>query len=100
MSTKSLKHDRDYSTIKQQGPTLHTSEDALEKLEIDYSTRADTDYVVSGPITQRGGGPGRNFPTADDAEWWARDYFGNRYKQRITDAERGGRWAILVAKIV
>lgn len=96
---KALKHDKDYQTIKHSGPTVHTSEDALEDLEIDYSVRSATDFVVSGPIAQRGGGPGRNFPTADEAEAWAHEYYGNRYKRRITDAERGGRWAILVSKI-
>lgn len=79
-------------------PNVHLNDDEVERLSFDYSIRAPGDYVVSGPITGIGGGPGRVFATADSAEEWARGYFGNRFRKRITDSERGGRWSILVAK--
>lgn len=80
-------------------PAYNLSDSDIEKLNIDYSTRAPTDYVVSGPITKHGGGPGREFFTADDANTWGKLRFGLRYRWRITDGEKGGRWAFLVKAI-
>lgn len=74
------------------------SDDEVGALPVEYSTRAPTDYVVSGPIRYESNGRGRVFASADVAEEWAREKFGARFRSRIVDAERGGRWAMLIAK--
>lgn len=78
-------------------PTITMDEDTVGKIDFDYSTRGPRDYVISGPISGRGKGPGREFNSGDDAEIWGRDNFGNRFKGRIRESERGGRWALLIA---
>jgi hypothetical protein len=85
-------------------PTSWMDDDEVRVCD-DYSIRAPTDYVVSGPIMHDmyGTAPkycraGRVFRTADLAEEWARNHFGARFRYRINDAERGGRWAMLVAR--
>jgi hypothetical protein len=80
-------------------PTHLMGDDVVGKIDFDYSTRGPNDYVISGPISGRGSGPGREFLSADDAEAWGREHFGNRFKYRIRDSEKGGRWAILIAPI-
>lgn len=77
-------------------PTIVMGDDIVGKIDFDYSTRAPGDYAVSGPISGRGAGPGREFLSANDAEDWGREYFGNRFKHRIFESEKGGRWAFLV----
>lgn len=98
--------NRDYQRVrikeldaaKDEVVPTHTMDDTLVgKVDFDYSTRSPKDYVVSGPISGRGAGPGREFLTADDAEAWGREHFGNRFKARIFGSERGGRWAILIS---
>lgn len=78
-------------------PSILMYDDVVGKIDFDYSTRHPRDYVVSGPIDGRGGGPGRVFLSGDDAERWAREFYGARFKHRIRESEKGGRWAILVA---
>ena len=78
-------------------PTHTMGDDVVGKIEFDYSTRSPRDYVISGPISGRASGPGREFLSGDDAEVWAREHFGSRVKYRIRESERGGRWAILIA---
>jgi hypothetical protein len=80
-------------------PTHLMGDDVVGKIDFDYSTRGPKDYVVSGPIAGRGSGPGREFLSGDDAEVWGREHFGNRFKYRIRDSEKGGRWAILIAPL-
>lgn len=80
-------------------PSVLMNDDVVGKIDFDYSTRHPKDYVVSGPIDGRGKGPGRVFLSGDDAEGWAREFFGARFKHRIRESERGGRWAILVAPL-
>lgn len=78
-------------------PTHLMSDEIVGKIDFDYSTRGPGDYVISGPLTGRGKGRGREFDTIDDAENWARQHFGNRFKYRIPESGKGGRWAILIA---
>lgn len=80
-------------------PTVYMNDDKLEFTKIDYSDRAPTDYVISGPIGNlNGGGPGKEFGTVEQAEAWAKDRFGSRLKGKVKEAERGGRWAFLIRK--
>ena len=78
-------------------PDHSMSEDEVARLPIEYSIRAADDFVISGPLGD-GGGPGRRFSTIAAAMIWAtRKYGGKRIKQRIAEAESGGRWAFLIA---
>ena len=102
MSKSSELHGRYVKKIRQiketeSVPTHTMGDDVVGKIEFDYSTRSPRDYVISGPISGRASGPGREFLSGDDAEIWAREHFGNRFKHRIRESERGGRWAILIA---
>lgn len=83
-------------------PTSWMDEQEVRECE-DYSTRAPTDYVVSGPICGEirplgSIGRGRVFDSADLAEEWARNHFGSRFRGRIKEAERGARWAMLISR--
>lgn len=78
-------------------PTIGMDDDTVRQIHFDYSTRGQEDYVVSGPITGKSTGKGREFYSADDAEEWGRHHYGDRFKYRILDAEKGGRWALLIA---
>jgi hypothetical protein len=80
-------------------PTHLMDDSVVGKIDFDYSTRSPRDYVISGPIAGRGSGPGREFLSGDDAEAWGREHFGNRFKYRIRESEKGGRWAILIAPL-
>lgn len=73
------------------------TDDELEAVEWDYSDRAPTDYVVSGPLGEEGNGRGRWFASWEDAEWWALRTYGDRLKHPIPEANiYGDRWAFLV----
>ena len=79
-------------------PNIGMEESAVGQIDFDYSVRGPGDYVISGPLSGRmGKGPGREFVSGDDAEAWGREHFGPRFKYRIIDSERGGRWALLIA---
>jgi hypothetical protein len=78
-------------------PDHSMSDEEVESLPIEYSTRAPDDYVVSGPLPH-GNGPGHRFSSVAAALiWLTRRVGGERIKQRITEAEEGGRWAFLVS---
>jgi hypothetical protein len=98
---RALPGDKNEELLKRVGPTIYTSEAALENAELDYSIRGPSDYVVSGPLLGRvldTTGKGRVFKAGDDAEIWGKSHFGTRFRERIRAAEKGGRWAILVSK--
>jgi hypothetical protein len=80
-------------------PEYHMGDDEVESMEIDYSTRGPGDWVLSGPLGQHGGGPGRRFVSIQQAEAHARALHGDRVKCRITEATLFGanRWAYLIA---
>ncbi len=75
-------------------PTLPTI-DHLPPL-VDYSTRGEGDWVVSGPL-QPSGGNGRYFP----AELEAYIFCCNKYgRQRVSRWEGGKhRWAMLIKRV-
>lgn len=97
MSRKTIREQLEKLRDDNPIPTALMDEELIGKVDFDYSTRGPGDYVVSGPITGKSTGPGREFNLSDDAEEWGRAHFGDRFKYRIFDAEKGGRWAILVA---
>jgi hypothetical protein len=78
-------------------PEYHLNDEDVEGMEIDYSTRAPGDWVISGPLAH-GKGPGRMFATLEEATRWAREKYGPRLKGRIAEATRwdASRWAFLV----
>lgn len=78
-------------------PNIGMEAEEVEGTEFEYSTRAPGDWVSSGPLFS-GGGPGRRFDTWDEAERWARAFYGTRLKGRIPDAQREGhnRYAFLI----
>ena len=78
-------------------PDCHLEDDEVEAAEWDYSTRAPGDWVISGPLPS-GGPPGRRFANWDEAEEWARAFYGKRLKHPIWEAQRdgGNRWAFLI----
>lgn len=89
---------KELEAARDEAVPIHTMDDTLVgKIDFDYSTRSPEDYVISGPISGRGRGPGREFRSGDEAELWGREHFGNRFKARIFGSERGGRWALLIA---
>ncbi len=83
--------------VRPRVPDHSMTDEEVETLPIDYSTRAPDDYVVSGPLPH-GNGPGVRFSSVGAALFWlTRRVGGNRIKQRIHEAEEGGRWAFLVS---
>ncbi len=80
-------------------PDIGMDDDDVENTEFEYSDRAPTDYVVSGPLGPDGWGPGQRFNSVAAALiWLTRRVGGNRIKRRIVEAEAGNRWAFLVAQ--
>lgn len=79
-------------------PEYHLSDDEVEGMDIEYSTRAPGDWVLSGPLGGWGTGPGRRFATIAQALKHARELHGDRVKGRITEATlfSGNRWAFLI----
>lgn len=79
-------------------PEYHLSDDEVEGMEIEYSTRAPEDWVISGPLGAHGRGPGRRFFSIKQAHDWAREKYGPRLKGRIKEAALfgGNRWAFLI----
>lgn len=64
---------------------------------VHYSDRADTDFVVSGPL-QSGWGPGRWFPSRALAQAWALEKYGPANVKLVKQSL--GRWSFLVRKNV
>lgn len=73
------------------------SDDEVGALDIEYSTRAPEDWVISGPLP-KGGGPGRRFPNIKAASRWVHGKYPGRVKGRIPEANNndGNRWAFLI----
>ena len=74
------------------------SDEEVEALPIEYSTRAPGDWVLSGPLGVHGRGPGRRFATLKQAEEHVRALHGDRVLYRIPEAtlNGGNRWAWLI----
>lgn len=74
----------------------------VERLNVPYSTRSPGDWISSGTLvpmeTEPGRRPARYFETWDEAEVWARGFFGDRFKGRVFDAFNSGspRWAFII----
>lgn len=79
-------------------PEHHMSDEEVEMMFVDYSTRAPEDWVISGPLGTHGRGPGRRFDSMSQAWRWARNKYGPRLKGRIAEATLfgGNRWAFLI----
>ena len=79
-------------------PTICMEDEDVERTEFEYSTRAPEDWVSSGPLGPEGSGRGRPFDTWEQAERWAKSFYGSRLKGRVPDAQRDGhnRWAFLI----
>lgn len=78
-------------------PEYWMDDEEVESVAFNYSTRHPDDWVISGPLG-RARGPGRRFSSWEAAERWAREFYGNRFKGRIAEADvpDGTRWAFLV----
>jgi hypothetical protein len=69
----------------------------VENIEFAYSDRAPEDWVSSGPLGNDFFGPGRYFETWPEAEAWAREFYGKRFKGRKPDEPgSAGRWAFVI----
>ena len=81
----------------EQLPGCWMEDEEVENLNVSYSTRAPGDWVISGPLPE-GGGPGRRFDSLKQAERWAREFYGARFKGVIREAANEGcnRWAFLI----
>ncbi len=90
--------DDDGPRIALSTPEWHHSPEEVEEMEIQYSTRAPEDWVISGPLGSHGGGPGRRFATVGQAESWVREKYGDRMRGRIMEAtsHSSNRWAWLI----
>lgn len=71
-------------------------DDEVAGTQFEYSDRAPTDWVLSGPLGEEGGGPGRRFDSLEDAENWVVAKHGDRVKRAVTEAVLGNRWAYLI----
>jgi hypothetical protein len=82
---------------KPEVPNCYLEDDEVETEEWDYSVRAPGDWVISGPLPS-GSGPGRRFENWDEAEEWARAFYGKRLKSPVWDLQRSGchRWGFLI----
>jgi hypothetical protein len=81
-------------------PSVELTEEEVEVTEWEYSDRAPTDFLVSGPIGAEGtewAGPGRAFSSHRHAEIYVRSKYGNRVRRAAPEAEMDGdRWAFLI----
>lgn len=65
-------------------------------MEVDYSVRAPSDLVLSGPIDD-GPGRGQRFASQHAAELWASVYYGSRYRGPVPPlGVPTARWAVLI----
>lgn len=77
-------------------PTIDTDDEDIGNLEVEYSDRAPDDWVASGPLGEARG-PGRRFADWGAAERWARRFYGQRFKGRVTGApEDSLRWCFVI----
>jgi len=78
-------------------PTILMEDDEVEHTEFHYSDRAPDDWVISGPLGENGHGKGREFDTWDQAEAWAREFYGWKFRGRKPDEPGShGRWAFVI----
>lgn len=79
-------------------PEYHLTDEDVEGMEIEYSTRHPSDWVISGPLGPHGKGPGRTFHSWKAARAWATEKYGTRLMGRIREAAMfgGNRWAFLI----
>lgn len=68
-------------------PYYFLTDDMLK--HVDYSDRAQSDFVVGGFV-----GPGRRFTTRTEARDWIRARYGHRVKRALPNCV--GRWGYLV----
>lgn len=92
-----LPDDEAGSESEHSTPQYWMDEAEIEKLAFEYPDRHPEDWVSSGPLAQAKG-PGRRFQSWGQAERWAREFYGARFKGRIQEAAtpEGTRWAFLV----
>jgi len=86
-------------------PHIGMDDTEVERLEFDYSTRAADDWVIGGPLGvetyeawEKGKFRGQRwFETWEDAEDWARKFYGARLRCR-KPPEPGDlrRWAFVI----
>lgn len=79
-------------------PEYHLSDGEVEEMEVEYSTRHPSDWVISGPLGPHGRGPGRRFNSWKAAKRWAEEKYGSRLRGRLREAAMfgGNRWAFLI----
>jgi hypothetical protein len=83
-------------------PEHWMGDDEVASLDVPYSTRAPSDWVISGILgdgeDSRGG---RRFYSWAAAELWARTKYGNKFKGRVKAVEDNncGRWAFLIKRL-
>jgi len=81
-------------------PDCGMDPDEVEILNVPYSTRGPDDWVSSGTLDPEYSGERklRYFPSWGDAERWAREFFGDRFKGRVLDAVNSGApiWAFII----
>lgn len=97
MATSDPRDDEDETPVLTT-PEYHLSDDDVEGMFVDYSTRAPEDWVISGPLGEHGRGPGRHFASMKEARGWAKEKYGARVRRQIIEARRfgGNRWAFLI----
>ena len=87
----------DEETTPARTPSYVLSDDEVEATEWEYPDRAPGDWVISGPLGSEGTGRGRWFANWRQAEKWAREKYGFRFKRRVPEAAQyGASWAFLV----
>lgn len=69
-------------------PEHWMSDEEVEQMEVDYDDRSPGDYVISG-------GFGKRFWNWDEAEKWAREKYGPRFKRRVGTLDQP-YWAFLI----
>lgn len=80
-------------------PHCGMEDDEVAALDVPYTSRASTDWVVSGPLVE-GWCRGRYFESWEDAERWARVKYGNKYRGRVQEAgQYGHRWAFVIKRL-
>lgn len=77
-------------------PVLDTEDNTIGVTSYNYSDRAPSDWIVSGPLTgftaiYRG----REFDTVKQAEEWCRWFYGPRFK-RMWITPQPGMWSALI----
>lgn len=90
-----LPDDESLEQSEHSTPEYWMGDAEVEDLAFEYPDRAPEDWVISGPLGNARG-PGRSFRSWGAAERWAREFYGDRLKGRIQEAQEGTRWAFLI----